>query len=125
MDKVQRAFHVNLIVLTHGHMDHCENTDYLANALHIPIAMNKKDMDLIPNNKKQPLYANTFLGMESQRETGSGYCSITAEKLSPGSAKSRIRAVMKGLLRSSIMLFRKANKLTLKNVSSIKLVNYT
>lgn len=55
-------FHVNLIVLTHGHMDHCQNAAYLADALHIPIAMNKKDMDLIPDNRKQSLLAKTRLG---------------------------------------------------------------
>lgn len=55
-------FHVNLIVLTHGHMDHCQNAAYLADALHIPIAMNKKDMDLIPDNRKQSLLVKTRLG---------------------------------------------------------------
>ena len=38
-----KKFHVNLIVLTHGHMDHCQNAAYLAEALHIPIAINKMD----------------------------------------------------------------------------------
>lgn len=57
-----REFHVGLIVLTHGHMDHCQNAAYLANALHIPIAMNKNDMNLIPDNRKQALFAKTFLG---------------------------------------------------------------
>lgn len=57
-----KEFHVGLIVLTHGHMDHCQNAAYLANALHIPIAMNKKDMNLIPDNRKQVLLAKTFLG---------------------------------------------------------------
>lgn len=57
-----REFHVGLIVLTHGHMDHCQNAAYLANALHIPIAMNKKDLNLIPDNRKQALFAKTFLG---------------------------------------------------------------
>lgn len=57
-----KEFHVSLIVLTHGHMDHCQNAAYLANALHIPIAMNKKDMNLIPDNRKQFLLAKTFLG---------------------------------------------------------------
>lgn len=57
-----REFHVGLIVLTHGHMDHCQNAAYLANALHIPIAMNKKDLNLIPDNRKQVLFAKTFLG---------------------------------------------------------------
>ncbi len=57
-----KEFHVSLIVLTHGHMDHCQNAAYLANALHIPIAMNKKDMNLIPDNRKQYLLAKTLLG---------------------------------------------------------------
>ena len=57
-----KEFHVSLIVLTHGHMDHCQNAAYLANALQIPIAMSEKDMDLIPDNRKQSLSAKTFLG---------------------------------------------------------------
>ena len=57
-----KEFHVSLIVLTHGHMDHCQNAAYLANALHIPIAMNKKDMNMIPDNRKQSLLAKTLLG---------------------------------------------------------------
>ena len=57
-----KEFHVGLIVLTHGHMDHCQNAAYLSSALQIPIAMSEKDMDLIPDNKKQSLSAKTFLG---------------------------------------------------------------
>lgn len=57
-----REFPITLIVLTHGHMDHCQNAAYLANALHVPIAMCEKDKDLIPDNRKQPLSAKTFLG---------------------------------------------------------------
>ncbi len=57
-----RDFHVNLIVLTHGHMDHCQNAAYLANTLHIPIAMSEKDSNLIPDNRRQSLMAKTFLG---------------------------------------------------------------
>ena len=57
-----REFRVSLIVLTHGHMDHCQNAAYLADALRIPIAMNKEDIDLIPDNRKQSLSARTFLG---------------------------------------------------------------
>lgn len=57
-----KEFHVRLIVLTHGHMDHCQNAAYLADALQIPITMNEKDRNLIPDNRVQPLSANTFLG---------------------------------------------------------------
>ena len=37
-----KEFNVSLIVLTHGHMDHCQNAAYLANALNIPVAISKK-----------------------------------------------------------------------------------
>lgn len=57
-----RKYHVSLIVLTHGHMDHCQNAAYLANALQIPVAMNKKDRNMIPDNRKQSLSAKTFIG---------------------------------------------------------------
>ena len=57
-----REFPITLIVLTHGHMDHCQNAAYLANALHVPVAMCEKDKNLIPDNRKQPLSAKTFLG---------------------------------------------------------------
>ena len=57
-----KKFHVSLIVLTHGHMDHCQNAAYLAEALHIPIAINKNDMDLITDNRKQSLLAKTLFG---------------------------------------------------------------
>lgn len=57
-----KEFHVSLIVLTHGHMDHCQNAAYLAGTLQIPIAMSEKDINLIPDNRKQPLSAKTLLG---------------------------------------------------------------
>lgn len=57
-----REFNVSLIVLTHGHLDHCQNAAYLANALDIPVAMSRKDINMIPDNRKQPMLAKTFLG---------------------------------------------------------------
>lgn len=57
-----KEYHVSLIILTHGHMDHCQNAAYLANALNIPIAMSEKDMDMIPDNREQHMLAKTFLG---------------------------------------------------------------
>lgn len=57
-----KEYHVSLIVLTHGHMDHCQNAAYLANALNIPVAMSKKDLNMIPDNRKQKMSANTLFG---------------------------------------------------------------
>ena len=57
-----REFNVSLIVLTHGHLDHCQNTAYLAKTLNIPVAMSEKDINMIPDNRKQSMLAKTFLG---------------------------------------------------------------
>ena len=57
-----RGFHVNLLVLTHGHVDHCQNAAYLARALKVPIAMSEGDRNLIADNRSQPLRARTFPG---------------------------------------------------------------
>ena len=57
-----REFNVSLIVLTHGHLDHCQNAAYLAKILNIPVAMSEKDINMIPDNRKQSMLAKTFLG---------------------------------------------------------------
>ncbi len=57
-----RKFGVGLIVLTHGHLDHCQNAAYLAGRLRIPIAMSERDENLIPDNRNQPLSAKTLPG---------------------------------------------------------------
>ena len=44
---------VKLIVLTHAHIDHCENAYFISKKLGIPIAMCKRDEDLINNNLNQ------------------------------------------------------------------------
>ncbi len=53
---------VQLIVLTHGHMDHCQNAAYLSQQLNVPVAICQADAHLIQDNMLQPLYAKTFLG---------------------------------------------------------------
>ena len=53
---------VKLIVLTHGHIDHIQNAAYLARQLQVPIAMHKKDVDLIRNNLCREMKSEGFLG---------------------------------------------------------------
>lgn len=53
---------INLIVLTHGHIDHIQNAAYLADALNAPIAMHKADYELAKNNMLEPLSAHSILG---------------------------------------------------------------
>lgn len=57
-----RAYNVKLIVLTHAHFDHAENTAEISEKLGIPIAMSEKDVGLISSNNTQQLYADSFLG---------------------------------------------------------------
>lgn len=57
-----RAYHVRLIVLTHGHFGHAENAAEISGTLGIPIGMSEHDLDLIPFNGNQSLSADTILG---------------------------------------------------------------
>lgn len=57
-----KEFNVQLIILTHGHVDHIQNAAYLSKKLSAPIAISRKDLDLIKDNMLQPLKAGTFLG---------------------------------------------------------------
>lgn len=60
--EVCRRFNVGLIVLTHAHFDHAENAADISEKFGIPIAMSRRDIDLIKSNNTQELYAETFLG---------------------------------------------------------------
>lgn len=57
-----KPFKVRLLVLTHGHLDHVENAAFLSQALHIPIAMHRADLELLKDNLKQSLSARSILG---------------------------------------------------------------
>lgn len=57
-----RKADIQLIVLTHGHMDHCQNAAFLAQQLNAPIAMCESDAELIKDNMLQSLAAKTMLG---------------------------------------------------------------
>lgn len=62
IDKECENVNLSLIVLTHGHMDHVQNAQYLAKKYHVPIAIHKLDYPLTKNNFLEPLYAHTFFG---------------------------------------------------------------
>lgn len=57
-----RLFPVKLIILTHAHFDHCQNAAHFSELFQAPIAMNRKDVDLIRNQMKEALSAKTILG---------------------------------------------------------------
>ena len=58
-----RKTKVELIVLTHGHADHVQNTAYLRKELGVPVALHKEDLSLIKDNFKEPLRFQGMLGM--------------------------------------------------------------
>ncbi len=57
-----RKVNLRLIVLTHTHMDHCQNAAFLSQQLNVPIAICALDEELIKDNMLQPLYAKTLPG---------------------------------------------------------------
>lgn len=53
---------IRLIVLSHGHFDHCQNAAFLSERLGAPIAMHKADFDLISDNFRQKLSGRGLIG---------------------------------------------------------------
>ncbi|WP_313182180.1 MBL fold metallo-hydrolase [Lacrimispora sp.] len=58
-----RKTKVELIVLTHGHADHVQNTAYLRKELGVPVALHKEDLNLIKDNFMEPVRFQGMLGM--------------------------------------------------------------
>lgn len=57
-----RKSKIRLIILTHGHIDHCQNAAFLSEQLNVPIAICKADMELLKDNMLQPLFSKTLVG---------------------------------------------------------------
>ena len=57
-----RKVNIRLIILTHTHMDHCQNAAFISGELDVPVAICRADEELIKNNMLQPLYAKTIAG---------------------------------------------------------------
>lgn len=47
---------VRLIVLTHGHLDHIQNTALLMERLGVPVALHPADLGLLTDQQSQPLF---------------------------------------------------------------------
>jgi len=57
-----KDYDINLIILTHGHIDHIENVAFFAKHFNAKIAMHKSDYILLQNNLVRKLYAKSFFG---------------------------------------------------------------
>lgn len=54
--------HVECIILTHGHIDHIQNTAVLSKRLNVPIAVGIGDEDLVNDNMVQSMYGRGAIG---------------------------------------------------------------
>ncbi|WP_242941401.1 MBL fold metallo-hydrolase [Lacrimispora sphenoides] len=68
-----RKTKVELIVLTHGHADHVQNTAYLRKELGVPVALHKEDLSLIKDNFTEPLRFQGMLGMAVAEVTAKSF----------------------------------------------------
>ena len=57
-----RAKNVGLILITHGHYDHCQKAARLARELNVPIAMHPADIPLLESIMSGPLEAKSLFG---------------------------------------------------------------
>lgn len=53
---------VRLILLTHGHVDHIQNTAFLMERLGVPSALHPADLGLLADNRRQSMCADGLLG---------------------------------------------------------------
>lgn len=69
---------VKLIILTHGHMDHIQAAQKVAEKLGAPIAMHEKDMEMMDNNLSQPIHGRTMQGkiLALFSSLGAKFCKI-------------------------------------------------
>jgi glyoxylase-like metal-dependent hydrolase (beta-lactamase superfamily II) len=74
---------VKLIVLTHGHFDHVQNTAYLSSRLNAPIAMHKDDYALIKDKLAEPILAHTLLGKIIAKLSEKGFERANIEPFEP------------------------------------------
>lgn len=51
-----RQARVRLILLTHGHCDHCQNAAFLSSQLGCPVGVSREDADLLTQGERRPVY---------------------------------------------------------------------
>lgn len=62
VDKECEKVKLSLIVLTHGHIDHTGNAQYLSKKYHVPIGLHKLDFPLVKVQSLDSLHAHTLFG---------------------------------------------------------------
>jgi len=75
---------VQLIVLTHGHVDHAQNAAALSRELNAPVALHKADHDLLLDNMNEPMFAHTLLGKFVRAQSIKSFQQDAIEPFEPG-----------------------------------------
>lgn len=57
-----RKTDVRLLILTHGHFDHCQNAAYLAKQLNCPVGIAKEDVPLLEAHQKRKVFGKGIWG---------------------------------------------------------------
>ena len=73
-----RYVKIRLIVLTHGHFDHCQNAAYLARQLNCFVGIAKEDEALLANHQKRKVFGK---GLWSRFYAWVSNCSIRTRKI--------------------------------------------
>lgn len=58
-----RKTKVELIVLTHGHIEQIQNAAFLSKKLNVPLALHPEELDRIKDNSEEPLLYQGILGL--------------------------------------------------------------
>lgn len=53
---------VKLIILTHGHFDHCQNAEFLAHKLNCLVGIAREDIEVLKSNHKRKVLGKTVWG---------------------------------------------------------------
>lgn len=74
---------VRLILLTHGHYDHCQNAAFLSQALGCPVAIARADGDLLSQGEKRPVQGQGPWGRLYAAMSNRAICSQFIEPIHP------------------------------------------
>lgn len=75
---------ISLILLTHGHTDHCGSAAELHKRLKAPVAMHEADAELLENPNARKLYSHTLLGRILAKASASTMENGKVEPFTPG-----------------------------------------
>lgn len=74
---------VKLIILTHGHFDHCQNARDLSKELHCLVGIGRADRPLLEENEKRKVYGKGLWGGFYAWASNHNILRNTIEKVSP------------------------------------------